>query len=67
MLNSPDLNKIKEDKSVTFKWNKETLLKVLKKRFLEEGLKDSEFTKKYFENEIKVINSKEIEIFIYIQ
>ena len=66
LLNFPDLNKIKEDKSVTFKWNKETLLKVLKKRFLEEGLKDSEFTKKYFENEIKVINSKEIEIFIYI-
>ena len=70
LLNSPDLNKIKEDKSITFKWNRPTLLKVLKKRFGNEKISDAKFTQKYFESNIRRINlknnKKKIEIFKYI-
>lgn len=70
LLNSPDLNKIKEDKSITFKWDRRTLLKVIKKRLGEDNKSDSEFIKKYFESNKKRINlknnKKKIEIFKYI-
>lgn len=66
LLNSPDLNKIKEDKSITFKWDKRTLLKILKKRFGAEKLSDTKFIEKYFKSKVKRINGKKIEIFKYI-
>lgn len=50
LLNSPDLNKIKEDKSIIFRWDRSNLIKMLKKRFNEE-LSDAEFIRKYFESE----------------
>lgn len=70
LLNSPDSNKIKEDKSIIFKWDRQTLLKVIKKRFGEENTSDSVFLRKYFESNKKRINlknnKKKIEIFKYI-
>lgn len=50
LLNSSDLNKILEDKSVTFKWNEEFLLKMLKKRLETSKMKDENFFYFYFGN-----------------
>ena len=50
LLNSSDLNKILEDKSVTFKWNEEFLLKMLKKRLETSKMKDEDFFYFYFGN-----------------
>ena len=70
LLNSSDLNKILEDKSVTFKWDEESLLKMLKRRLETQDIENSEFFYKYFGGEniqIKIKKrTKQIPVMNYI-